>query len=99
MRRSLLFAVMLLVTLASAVAGQDKAPRYHPRFGEAVTLMRSGRWTEAKDLWEDILRAKPLHHEARNNYAVCLIKLGGKDNLRSAETHLNYIIQVLPDKG
>jgi tetratricopeptide (TPR) repeat protein len=86
------FSVLVVLVAVLPAAAQD---RHHPDFGRALAEMRAGRWQKALEMWEDILRAKPLHHEARNNYAVCLIKV---KRFKEAQTHLAYLVEAMPDK-
>jgi tetratricopeptide (TPR) repeat protein len=86
-------SLVLLAALTGIVLAQD---RYHPDFDRGVREMKARNWQGALVIWEDILRTKAGHHEARNNYAVCLIRLKRYDE---ADKHLEYLLQATPDKA
>lgn len=85
--------LVLVVCSCGAVRGSD---RTHPDFPAGVQAMKAARWSDALRTFEGILRVKPKHHEARNNCAVCLIKLG---RYEEAEKHLHQVLADVPQKA
>jgi hypothetical protein len=87
-------AAVVLALLAAGVRPDAQAAR--DSFSTATAHMRAGRFGDALPLLEGFLRANPNHLAARNNLAVCLIKLS---RFAEAEAHLQRVLAAAPQRS
>jgi len=93
MQRFLLLAGTLGIALAFC---QASVAQSSGDFHEAVGLMKSGRFAEARPMLERIVQRTPGDLDARNNLAVCLIMA---KNFDEAEKHLQFVIAIAPKRA
>lgn len=91
----LLFLCVLLLSAAATIA-QPRPQNASEAFTRGVSQMKAGQFELALGVFERLVRETPNDLEARNNLAVCLIKLR---RYSEAEDHLKYILVADPEKA
>jgi tetratricopeptide (TPR) repeat protein len=92
----LLCAVFLSACATVDTFSQARSQSASDEFLRAVNDLKSGQFEIARHTFERLIIANPDDLEARNNLAVCLIKLR---RYNEAEDHLKYILIADPEKA
>ena len=92
----LLLILCALLLSAPATVAQTRPQNASEAFTRGVSQMKAGQFELALGIFERLVRETPNDLEARNNLAVCLIKLR---RYSEAEDHLKYILVADPEKA
>jgi tetratricopeptide (TPR) repeat protein len=99
MKIFLALILSLIISINANAAGSDDSSNYAPKpksFKEAVSLIKSGKYNDAVEALETILKNKKnsKNPDILNEYAFALRKSG---NLGKAETFYNKALNIDPN--
>ena len=99
MKIFLVLILSLILSINAHAAGSDDSSSYVPKpksFKEAVSLIKSGKYNDAVEAFEIILKNKKnsKNPDILNEYAFALRKSG---NLGKAETFYNKALNIDPN--